>query len=229
MTRGVRMSDLSNKSLAVFLLAVMVISLGGTFLVLNRIGSSSITGYASSVSGTVNLSVSQSVSITTTDGNLVNFGTCLPSSGNGVTTNVTSDVLEQTGTACTGFTQSNISVRNDGNVNASVTINASAVGKADNASGAFLSSTSAKSSLMYKSTNAGRLTNLGGCTGGTVGSYAPFTQAGYGYPICTNLRTGPVGGDNSLVVDFKIVVPNDAPTGAASSTIGFVAVASSTP
>ena len=221
--------EFSNKSLAVLLLAVMVISLGGTILSLNRMNEIKTTGYVSSATGTVNLSVSQSVSITTTDGNIVDFGSCSPSSGNGVTTNVTSDVLEQTGTACISFTQSNISVRNDGNVNASVTINASAVGKADNASGAFLSSTSAKSSLMYKSTNAGRLTNLGGCTGGTVGSYAPFTQAGYGYPICTNLKAGIVGGDNSLVVDFKIVVPNDAPTGVSSDTIGFVAVVSSTP
>jgi hypothetical protein len=221
--------EFSNKALAIFLLAAMVVSLGGTIISLNRLNEVKTVGYATSATGIVQLTISQSLSITTADGNSVDFGSCTPPAGAGVTANVTSDILENTTASCTGYTQTNISVRNDGNVNATVSANSSAVGRANNASGAFLNSSSATSSLQFKSANAGRLTNTGGCTAGTVGAYTPFTEAGRPYIVCDNLKIGNIGGANSIVANFKIVIPNDAPTGVANTTIGFTAVASATP
>ena len=226
--------EFSNKALALLLLAAMVVSLGGTIISLNRLNEVQTVGYATTATGTVQLNVQQALSITTTDGNSVDFKQCTPSTGAGVTTNVTTDSLEQTGTGCpyyAGANVSNISVRNDGNVNATVTINSSVVGKADNGTGTFLSSSAATSSLQYKITSAGRGTNTGGCTsiGNASGAYSAFASPSYGYYVCYNLKVAAVGGANSFVTHYKIVMPNDAPTGTSTANIGYYATVSATP
>ena len=58
------MGDLSNKSLALLLLVVMVVSLFGTFMVLNRVGTQyGPTGFALQETGYVNLTISSFMSI----------------------------------------------------------------------------------------------------------------------------------------------------------------------
>jgi len=216
------MGDLSNKSLAMLLLVVMVVSLAGTMVVLNR-QERSLTGFATSATGTIQLSVSGLASITAIDNNAINFGACTPISGIGILANITSDVLENTTAVCSTFTVlDNISVRNDGNVNVSVTLDPSACAPGvGNLSCSFLNSSSTKALLMYKTATGGTgYTN--GCTGSLVAAYTAFNGTHSGVTGCSKLLYGV--NNNSFITHFKIGVPYDAPLGAASVTITYSAV-----
>jgi len=67
--------DISNKTLALFLLGAIVVSLGGTIMSLNKLGDISSVGLVTQT-GTVNLAIESSLSITTQDRDTINFGTC---------------------------------------------------------------------------------------------------------------------------------------------------------
>ncbi|HLD18844.1 MAG TPA: hypothetical protein VJB90_02440 [Candidatus Nanoarchaeia archaeon] len=121
------MADISNKTLALLMVAAIVVSLGGLFISLDRLGSfqNSITGFAASnVTGRANVTIENVAGITISD-NIINFGTCnLPTSG---TVNVSSNE-SNTGGTCTDGTgdvdwfPDNLSIRNDGNTNLNITI-----------------------------------------------------------------------------------------------------------
>jgi hypothetical protein len=211
--------ELSNKALAVLLLAAMVISLGGTIISLNRMSSVQTVGYASSAVGQIQLDIGNSVSITTVDNNAIDFGSCTPISGAGIVANVTSDLLENTTTVCPGFTTlDNISVRNDGNTNVSVTLQASKCAPGSgNSSCTFMNSTSGGALFMYKTVTGGGLGNSGalnfsnGCLVGMINAYTSFTGTHSGLAGCGKLMYGL--NNNSFVTHFKIGVPSDAPLG----------------
>lgn len=217
--------ELSNKTLAVLLLAAMVVSLGGTILSLNRMNQVQYVGYATSGQGMVNLTIEQVVSITMDDA-LIDFGVCSPVGG--AITNITSEATENTSLVCPTFTQDNLSIRNDGNVDASVTMNSSKVGAQDNltTTDLLLNSSSQTSSFMYKTTNAsGEAPHLGGCQDADL----PYTlikePSTHQYAICSNLTTD--NDYNSVVVDFLIQMPNDAPVGQQNVTLNFGAIIAS--
>jgi hypothetical protein len=212
--------DISNKALAMFLLAAIVVSLGGTIISLNRLGSVSTSGYATYQSGTVQLNVQGLLSITTADDNLLDFLTCTPLSGGAAIVN--SELSGANNSVCTIATADNISVRNDGNIRANVTINSTKVGRASNATAPlanlFLNSSSAASSIAYKISSAGRLTNTGGCaTGNFTAIYTNFTNYNSKYRACDNLTYG--ASANSFTTNIQFVLPYDAPQGAVSVTI----------
>jgi hypothetical protein len=220
--------EFSNKALAVLLLAAVVVSLGGTIISLNRLSQVQTVGYATTSTGTVNLTIGSSTSITTVDGNSVNFGSCTPATGTNAT--IDTENLSNTSVVCQFYMQgnySNISVRNDGNVNATVTIKASQVGRLDNTTGvaAFLNSTSATSSLRYKIQNNGRGSYTGGCVAGTnyAAAYTAFTQASYYTAACGKLTVGSTA--NSIVTQFQVNVPYDAPQGLSTVTVTYSASA----
>ncbi|MBN1156996.1 hypothetical protein JXA85_05235, partial [Candidatus Woesearchaeota archaeon] len=117
------MEEISNRALAVLLVAAITISLGGTILSLNKLGGlrmaekeMPITGRALTEEGYVNLSISSGISITTTDNNRIDFGSCAPQGG--VFTEITSMANASICDGAVNVTGSkNITVRNNGNVN----------------------------------------------------------------------------------------------------------------
>lgn len=218
--------DISNRALAMFLLAAIVVSLAGTLTSINKLGSLTPTGYASTATGTVDLTVAGSLSVTTQDANAINFGSCTPVPGLQVVIN--SENLTNTSGdngICTYASIQNISARNDGTVDANVTIQASDVGE-NAGGGTFLASAAGTSDIAYKITNASRqATSSGGCSAATraFDQYWNLTASATEFPLCANLTWGAVGNPNSVVTDFEIVVPENVPTQAASVTITYTA------
>lgn len=216
--------DISNKTLAMFLLIAIVISLGSTVFYLNRLDrlqQETPTGFASTDTGTVSLNVQSQISITTADSDTLDFLNCYPNPTFHLFVN--SELGKNTSGAignCTITNQNNISVRNDGNTNANVTIQADDVGEAQG--GNFVAAqSSAASALAYKVTNASRdAGSSGGCYGTMQSTYTNFSTAATEYNACNNLSYG-VDTTNSIVVDFEIKLPSDALPGADSVTVTF--------
>lgn len=124
------MGDVSNKTLAFLLVAAIVVSVAGIFMVNDKLsGVSQITGFASTGTGEVNITVTESISLNVTD-SVIDFGA---SNMAGVTNNVTCDSEDGTenvdgsvadsfdGAACESGDK--ISIWNDGNVQINITMN----------------------------------------------------------------------------------------------------------
>ena len=204
--------DINNKTLSVFLLGAIVITLGGTIYMLRDIQSHELSTWFASLSGfgNVTLNVQSSLSISTADSNLVNFGTCVTYSG--VLGVINSEKLFNTTAMCAGYTANNISVRNDGNVPANVSIRVNKTGAAQ--AGTFLSSVSASSAIAYRSDKVGNTAK--GYTNGCVGVatnplYINFSSTLTNYTGCSNLTSGATA--NTFIINFQIIVPYDAPIG----------------
>lgn len=208
--------DISNKTLALFLLGAIVVSLGGTILSLNKLGEVSTTGLVTQP-GQVNLTIQDSLSITTEDNSVIDFGTCTPPGGATVTIN--SENGENTTAVCGAYAGDGVFVRNNGNVNANVTIRSDVVGAAQ--SGTFLNSTAGTSSLQYRTDGAGFGTNTNGCQTGLVGSYTAFAAENAEYLVCGNLTFGATA--NSFETHIQVVIPPDVPPGATGATLTFFA------
>ena len=216
--------DISNKTLALFLLGAIVVSLGGTILSLNKLGDLTTTGF---VTGNVTLLIDDQLSITTEDRATINFGTCTPFPS--VAATINSEDTANT-SICVGSSglgaEGGIFVRNNGNVDARVTLQASDHGAADN-SGTFLDSTSGTSSLQYRTTNDGHSSGppyTGGCTG-MQGSYTAIDNTTDGWLVCNNLTFGSTA--NSVQTRIQIVVPHDVAPGSDLVTLTFTAAAAS--
>ena len=206
--------DISNKALAMFLLAAIVVSLGGTIVSLNRLGSITTTGFTPA-SGEVLLSLDEVISITTADNATVDFGNCENDAGTAQTVN--SEGGADTSTVCDEFSAPAwIAVRNNGNVDVNVTIQSNVTGAAQG--GSFLASPSSESSLQYRIANLGDVGGAG-CEDVVVGSYTAFAATGTEYLVCGNLTSG---NDNTFRSHFQIVVPHDA-IGSGSAEIIFTA------
>jgi len=128
------MEDISNRTLAILLIAAMVVSLGGTMLSLNRLSyfqtpSQQITGYGTGT-GTANLSIVTETTITVVE-SLIDFGEGIVNTTAGCNNATLSSTTDDTtwdgvGDACwvnsSSLTQKptesdDIVIRNDGNVN----------------------------------------------------------------------------------------------------------------
>jgi hypothetical protein len=217
------MEDLSNKTLSVFLLAVMVVSLFGTLMVLNKVSTGhGPTGFAPTAGGTVNLSVSSLISITTNESALVNFGSCTLNESRPI--NLTSMDDQDTPTYCTGFSRGNISVRNDGNVVVNVSLASDACApRGGNTSCTFLNNSALPYTLnglfQFNTSNAGLLTWSGGCA--TPVTWTTINTTTTGYRACSNLAaTSPA---NSFVTNFLLSVPNGLGIGVKTATLTFTA------
>ncbi|MCF7872106.1 hypothetical protein K9L97_03665 [Candidatus Woesearchaeota archaeon] len=212
--------DISNRALAMFLLAAIVVSLGGTIVSLNKLDSVTTTGYATSGSGEVNLTINETLAIEVVDG-LVDFFECTTGDTAIV---ITSDASGETTTHCSLFTgPDNITVRNSGNTDANVTIQFSDVGNGTTSSGGFLATENAESEIAYKISNAGDATYGAGCSGNSQSTFVNATQAATELLACENLTTGV---DTSMfTTDFQIIVPSNAPQTTHSVTVTYTATA----
>ncbi|USN45868.1 MAG: hypothetical protein H6502_01925 [Candidatus Woesearchaeota archaeon] len=204
--------DVSNRTLAMILVAALVVSLGGTMMSLNLLSSMSrggtdITGFASLANGSVLLNVSAQASITLLDSD-IDFGNCQPQAGANST--ITSDDSNDTASVCTGFNADQFDLQNNGNVQGYVNVTPSKTGEAQNTSAGYfiLDSQYAEdlSWLAYKTTETGD-----DCAGtlGTNGGYVNFTAgAMIEHVVCDDLD--PAG---TLAIDVAMMVPSGVNTG----------------
>ncbi|MBD3209645.1 hypothetical protein GF367_04490 [Candidatus Woesearchaeota archaeon] len=194
--------DISNKTLAMFLVAAIVVSIAGTTISLNRLGQVKYgpTGFADYDIGNVTVNVGSTLSISISGDNTIAFGTCTPVGGQDI-------VLDSEGTGagnCSVMTGAgdHIIVINDGNLNANVSINVSDVGEVH--SGNFLpTGAGTKSWIAYKTTDVAT-----DCQSGEIGSYTNFTSTASWYQACTNLTPG----GNGIQFDVEILLGSDATT-----------------
>lgn len=193
--------EISNKTLALLLVAAVVVSLGGTILSLNRLSRLSVpsTGFVTS-SGTTSVDVTTQSSIRFAISS-VDFGTGSVNTTGGfqnctLTINSSSTIVKN---GCTGFNSTNIGdtfiLENDGNTNLNVTLNST------KAASAFIGGTAP----LYKYAVSNNETSS--CTGTITG--AGWTDVATTDPnICTNLTYN----DNAdtLRIGINITIPYDA-------------------
>ncbi len=118
--------EISNKTLAMLLVAAIVVSLGGTLVSLNRLGEVGVSGYATQQSGLANLTIESEVGIYLDDA-LIFFGS---GALNGSLADSDQAILESNSTnsypngTWDWTTADNFGLRNTGNVEANVTVTA---------------------------------------------------------------------------------------------------------
>jgi hypothetical protein len=188
--------DMSNKSLALLLVAAIVISLGGTLISLNKLNQEGLTGMAS---GQVQLAVSSNMSCDV-DSN-VTFG----SSGQLESVITLSTNLTNTGTNFTNCVASaacqGLQINNTGNVNINVTFNSSVDGTS------FVSGVAAD--FMYVVWNGTTASLESGCRAGSSLAWAnvPTTAS----TICSNLTWNET--NDMMTMEFNVTVGPTTPPG----------------
>ncbi len=121
------MTDISNKTLALLMVAAVVVSLGGLFVSLDRLsklggagteGANGVTGFAIAL-GRANVTITSSATITMSDSS-INFGACtLPSVG--TLANISSN-NSNGGGYCDGVFPDYVTVVNTGNNNLNISV-----------------------------------------------------------------------------------------------------------
>lgn len=212
--------NISKKKLSLIIITLTIIIAISTLILITKLSSEKTTSLATYDEGLITLEIEKRLSITTIDGEFIDFGQCALL---GREFNITSDGLKDTENSCLNFNQTNISVRNNGNVLARIHIQTDKVGAANN--GTFLQTLSNTSKIAYKITNAGRLGNEGGCTQ-TLGpqTFTVFEQSNQEYDVCERLEyIGLEGNNNSIIANFEILIPQDANLGLSEVIITFTA------
>ena len=191
------MAELSNGTIALILLVAVLTVIGGTLL--NKGG---FTGFATSDTGYVNLTINQTLAIQVdTNNSTINFGYCSPQAGTSYWC-ATNDSSACSGTPtngnCTGDTTTAqfIRVDNVGNVDANITVQSEC-----NAT-TLIGGTSPIFS--YISTQ---------CNGTATTSWTSFSSAG-GTNACNNLSY--LGGQ--LRIYANVTIPNNAVGGTGGCT-----------
>lgn len=173
-----------------------------------------ITGNTQLTSGNVSISVNSLLSVTTSDDAIINFTSC--KTGNVIYSNHTNGNSQN---ACPGFVADEIIVRNDGNVDANVTINFSNRGEAHN--GTFIDATSNDSWIAYKITNSSSaLGYSGGCRGAYQENFTNITTTN-DYVACDYLQ-GHMS-ENSIEFDVAIYIPSSTTAGGDEIVVTFTA------
>ena len=198
--------DMTNKSLALLLVAAIVISLGGTLISLNKLSQQGLTGLAA---GTVVLNVSENMSCTISSN--VSFGTSTAQiltivnlSTNGSNSNGFNDCTSND--ACRGMM-----INNTGNVNVNVTF------KSDVNGTTLLGGPGASpASFNYSAVNGsnnGAL--LPGCNSGlkTAWGYVNETTT----TICTNLTS--LSTNNVMTIEYNVTIDANTPATYKTATI----------
>jgi hypothetical protein len=222
------MDDISNKTLAILLVFAMAISLGGTVISLNRLRISGtqapgITGFGTGT-GTANLSITSDTTITVIQ-NLVDFGTGIINMTAGCTnatlasssvnaTNWTAEydacwVSNATTPAMVLFPSSAIVVRNDGNINVTLTMDSTA-----NTAATFIAGATGGGPL-YQYKSASNETDA--CDNPQNASWYNL-NASTSMAICDKLKAE--NSQDEARISFKVRIPSDA-TGYKSDTLTF--------
>ncbi len=215
--------NFSNKALTLLLIITLIITTFSVLINLNALQKLATTAHSTDeAKASIRLGIDNFFGITTEDSPIINFGPCnLPEEDEYII--ISSDGEYNTTDYCKQFSKSVISVRNTGVMPVSVTLELNKVGAEHG--GEFLESESGNSYIAYKVTNEGRQQNQGGCSEGLGPTeYEPVTNANTAFPLCENLLVGDKGEENSVVTDFKILIPGDVEMGAATVQVKFVGV-----
>jgi hypothetical protein len=196
--------DVSNRTLAVLLIAAIVFSVGGTLMSFSQTGVGSPTGFATnSTDGTVQLTINQAISITLIDSD-INFGNCNVSTSG--LTNYDSSLGSSgvNNSLCSGSLPDNITIENDGNVEANVTVqtlyNGTTMFGDDNAHIGFF---------------AANVTGDEGCAGTLTTTRTNMSVEGQDYLVCDNLT---FGASNDQIAYFAYITLSDQSTSVQTST-----------
>jgi len=213
------MEDISNKTLAILLIAAMVVSLGGTILSLNRLSMyrgvpQQISGFATGT-GTANLSILQETTITVVS-NRIDFGTGIlnvtggctnatllssshsPTAGNWSPVYDNCWVSNATTPAAVQFSGEDIVIRNDGNVNVSLRMDSQADSAANFIGGSFMTP-------VYQFQSVSNETDA--CDYANNGSWVDINATAT-MRICSMLKSN--NAEDEARVSIKITIPKDA-------------------
>ena len=225
------MQQISNKAVTYLLVLAIIISVGGTMLNFYRITkltqAPAITGFATTSTGKVNVTIAAVSSITLAD-SLIDFGSCSP---NSTGTNVSSNDSTSWGApgVCSGSASppDNITVQNDGNKNINVTVKTNTV-----AGSAFIGGTNPQFYFITRNASARpgcfNITSawlpesdFSGTTGMQL-NWKSFAAADTEYLACANLTFTDANDQFSLFA--RLFLPADAPVaGQQNVTLTFTA------
>ena len=206
--------EITNKTLALFLVVAVVISLGGAFMSMKKLGQLSYgtsTGFIPSAQGNATLTINTQASIIFVY-NLVDFGAGYVNASFNNCTLLINSSNAITATGCVGFNTTTSQydtfiIMNNGNTYLNVTMNSS-----DNAS-TFIGGTSTIAALEYAITN-----NESGSCLGTLpynGTWTNIVQ--YDNPtVCGNLSYIP--GSRTLRMGLRVVIPTNSLKGGRTMT-----------
>ncbi|MBI4150512.1 hypothetical protein HY492_00120 [Candidatus Woesearchaeota archaeon] len=231
--------DISNKSLATLLIVALVVSIGGTWLVIDRApGILQITGAPSTDTGTATVTIESTASVRFAV-NAINFGTGKVNTTGGNTICILDSNGTNSSTQCINFTQQNgnLTLENDGSTNVTVQLVSNVAAAAffggtaslaqfryavqDNESMSCRNGTGG-GSMAISSDAAGNCT-AGGAAGGTL-SNCTFSPQGWtdvnvtapGSTICQKLLYNNT--DDSIGIEVNLTIPFDAPAGTKTAT-----------
>lgn len=190
--------DVNNKTLAVLLIAAIVVSLGGTVVVLNIGGEP--TGFATSdtSTGTVDYNISSNVLINFTTAS-IDFGVGYVDTAGDVEncTMDTNNNINKSGSQCAGgltAVNGGLTLENIGNKNASINLSFTDIA-------AFLAfNASGESHLRYQIDDSGE----SACNSSTPSSYTNIRAAGVETIICDEMDTVP--NNDAFVIDLEISI-----------------------
>jgi hypothetical protein len=201
--------DVSNRGLAVLLVLAIVVSIGGTMISLNKMGTG-ITGYATdNETGTASLEIESLVQITLTDAS-VDYGICGLNSSQVLTYDSNGTGASQEtddSSTCSGTFPDVMTLENTGNKDVNLTI------ASDTSAADFVN---APSSDLKTFAFVG-ITNDGGCVDGLQTTFTNFTAATTDYLLCNNFTTA--SATDEVDIGFRVTLPPDAVTGVRSATI----------
>ena len=200
--------DLSNKSLALLLVAAIIISLGGTMISLNKLNEMGVTGL---VPGQVTLAITSNMSCNV-DSN-VSFGSGgQPASS--ITLSTTKSNVAYNFTDCTsGNACKGIQINNTGNVNIKVNFSSNVDGAS------LLGGSHIAGDFNYTAINgtAETVPTESGCvgTGTNMGTWAavPTTNTS----ICTNISY--TDATDMVSLEFNVTINQNTPPGTKTATI----------
>jgi hypothetical protein len=213
--------ELSNKSLALLLVAAIVVSLGGTVVSLNRLSTLSLTGFAVNDTdvGYTNFSITSNVSVVF-DVSRIDFGS---GSVNGSGPGLQNCTLESNGTTpdalmCLLFptTDTQLILFNDGNQNVSVRLLSNAT--ADE----FIGGDSGLNNFSWKvaQNESNSCLTLSDSSFNEVAAGTLYSE---GRDVCDQLDYN--DNSDSLAIDLRLVIPENAFQGAREATITAFGVA----
>ena len=190
--------DISNKTLAFFLVAAMVVSIAGTMVSLNKIGDSSgITGYTPA-SGNVTLNVSKTASIVFMVG-AVDWGSgTVNTDGDGCVM----DTKTEGTSGCSAFSGDGpLELENDGNLDVSVAFNISG-------NETMIPSTDTSGRLFFINWTNNESTSCNGSNVGYIGDWVSLNSSminNESLEFCANLTWADTV--DAMDIHFNITLP----------------------
>ena len=212
---GIRQAaDLKEKKQVVMIVVIMIAAI---IMLVNVFGFGPgvvkwVSGFASTTIGTATVNVTLSLSVYLEDSNIT--------FGNGAVTGIPYAIVDTTGASCTncsgwGSTNDPFIIQNDGNVLANITITASV------SAGAWFGGNAANAAMWYNYTN----NETNSCL---MDWAAPTNSTWRVLPVTSNVnytcqKLNYSEPSDTMRVDLKIQVPQDAPQGLKTNAITFTA------